>query len=358
MISETFRIAGFNMAGATLKSLATATGFSITTVSRALGGFDDVNPETRQIILQEAQRQGYHPNLYARALQKRQVQAVGLVMPISAPRHTDPFLSEFIAGVGQSVYSSGFDLLLSAHPAGTGEIHVYRRLVAGRRVDGMIVMRTRYEDERIRYLQTSDIPFVVFGRTVDPEDYTFIDIDGIAAQRILTEHLIALGHQRIAYISPPSHLMFTRFRLQGCDDALRSAGLTINPDYLPAAELTERGGYEAARDLLALPQPPTAIMTGNDLMAFGVMRAIQEAGLRVGHDVAVGGFDDVPAAEHIHPGLTTIHQPIFEIGRRLAELLLREIAGQPITERHILLSPELIVRASSDPSRQSQQKGG
>lgn len=339
------------MRTATLKSISKATGYSVTTVSRALGGFDDVNEATRRTILQEAQAQGYEPNLVARLLQGQSSQTIGLVIPTHGPRFSDPFFSEFVAGVGNEAASAGFDLLLSTHAPTPDEIETYRRIVAGRRVDGLILARARLDDARIQYLSQTQMPFVVFGRTQSPLDYVYVDVDGVTGQAQLTEHFIQRGHTRIAYITPPQYLTFSRFRRQGFCDTMARHGLDVPDEYILEADLTETGGYQAAEKLLSLDTPPTAIMTGNDLMAFGVMNAAQSRGLTIGQDLAVGGFDDIPAAEHVYPGLTTVHQPIYQIGQQLTHALLQLINGNPPQQRGLLIPPELIVRSSSGVER-------
>lgn len=339
------------MATPTLKTISKATGFSVTTVSRALGGYDDVNEATRRAILDEARKQGYTPNLNARLLQKQRTQTIGLIMPSTSPRLTDPFFNEFVAGIGSGAATAGYDLLLSTDMTDTTEMETYRRLVSRGRVDGMVLVRTRHNDPRIAYLLQTNLPFVVFGRTDATDKFTYIDMDGVAAQRLLTQHFIEYGHRCIAYIAPPAHLMFADYRIQGYRAALETQGIAFEPHLLLAGELTERSGREIAKHLFNLAQPPTAIMTGNDLMAFGVMRTIQERGLRVGDDVAVGGFDDIPTSEHIHPGLTTIRQPIYETGQRLVTLLVQMMNGDTSPPRAILLEPELIIRASSGSQR-------
>jgi DNA-binding LacI/PurR family transcriptional regulator len=227
-------------------------------------------------------------------------------------------------------------------------------MVAGRRVDGLILSRARLNDARIRYLAETAMPFVVFGRTQSDVDYVYIDVDGVKAQAEMTEHFIGLGHSRIAYVTPPSYLTFSQLRLQGFQDVMARHGLTLPAAYIVEGDLTESGGYQAAERLLALSPPPTAIMTGNDLMAFGVMSLAQSRGLRIGDDLAVGGFDDIPAAEHVHPGLTTVHQPIYQIGQQLTHTLLQMIAGSPPAQRGRLIPPQLIIRGSSGVSRPSR----
>jgi LacI family transcriptional regulator len=333
---------------ATLKSISKATGFSVTTVSRALGGFDDVNAETRQLILAEAQKQNYEPNLLARLLQGQRSQTIGLVIPATKLHFSDPFFSALVTSVGNTAAAAHFDLLLSTHAPDPDEIEAYQRLVAGRRVDGLILARVRQEDARIQYLRKMKMPFVVFGRTSEKShQYVYIDVDGQKGQSELTEHFIQRGHQRIAYISPPQNLTFSKLRIQGFYETMQRYDLPIPSEYLVEGDLTEAGGYRAAELLLNQRQKPTAIMTGNDAMALGVMSQIQNRGLRVGDDIAVGGFDDIPAAEHVHPGLTTIHQPIYQIGEQLTQTLLEMIEGKQPSQKGVLLSPALIVRGSS-----------
>lgn len=336
------------MRTATLKSISKATGFSVTTVSRALGGFDDVNEETRQLILAEAQKQNYEPNLLARLLQGQRSQTIGLVIPANGAHFSDPFFSALVTSVGNTAAAARFDLLISTHSPRPNDIEAYQRLVAGRRVDGIILSRIRQEDARIPFLSEMKMPFVVFGRTNEKShSYVYIDVDGQKGQRELTKHFIELGHKRIAYVSPPQDMTFSKLRIQGFYETMEEAGLAIPNDYLIEGDLSETSGYRAAQVLLKLPQKPSAIMTGNDSMALGVMSYIQQCGLRVGEEIAVGGFDDIPAAEHVHPGLTTIRQPIYQIGEQLTQTLLNMIAGIEPKDIGVLLDPELIIRGSS-----------
>lgn len=340
------------MTAITLKTIAQATGFSITTVSRALGGFDDVSAETRQIILAEAARLDYEPNVQARALQTQKTRTIGMVLPAGG-RFADPFFGEFIAGIGSAATGAGFDVLVSLADSAQTELAAYRRMVAGRRVDGLVLMRARAIDPRIEYLATTGLPFAVFGRTTSIDNYLHIDVDSTAGQAALTQHLIERGHRRIAYLTPPRNLMFTSYRLQGFREAMMRAGLAVDDTLVQEGELTEASGWTLARALLEREPRPTAIMAGNDSMAIGVMKAVLEHGLRIGIDVAIGGFDDIPSAAHLHPGLTTIHQPIFAIGQQVTQMLLDRIAERDNPIPSVLITPELLVRGSTDPGLSS-----
>ncbi|MCX7671475.1 MAG: LacI family DNA-binding transcriptional regulator, partial [Anaerolineae bacterium] len=304
------------------------TGKSITTVSRALAGYDDVSPETKALVRRVADELGYTPNLLAQRLQKRRSDTIGLILPTFGPRFSDPFFSEFLAGVGNMAAEHGYDLLVSTQPPGDRELAVYRQKVQSRQVDGFVIVRTRRQDARIRYLCEIGFPFAAFGRTECELNFPFVDVDGIQGMRLIAGHLIGLGHRRIACLASPADLLFTEHRLLGLRQALADHDLELPDDLVMWGDLTQRSGYEATMRLLDAPRPPTAIVACNDLMALGAMTAIHERGLVVGRDVAVTGFDDIPMAEHSHPSLTTVHQPIYQIGKTVCEMLIGLLRGQ------------------------------
>lgn len=332
----------------TLRDIAEATGLSVTTVSRALNDYDDVSPGTKALIRRVAGEMGYSPNTLAQRLRKKRTDTIGLILPTFGPRFSDPFFSELLASIGNRAAQHGFDLLVSTRPPGESEMEAYRRKVQGRRVDGFVVVRTRREDSRIEYLRSEGFPFVAYGRTEGPLDYPFVDGDGCHGMLLVVGCLASLGHCRIACITPPPDLMFTQHRLEGFRDGLREQGIQPDEDLIRTGDLTQRGGYEQANALLDLPDPPTAIAACNDLMAFGAMSAAQERGLVVGKDLAVTGFDDTPMAEHSHPPLTTVHQPIYQIGSMVCEMLIGLTQGKPPEQPHVLLQPTLVVRLSSE----------
>ncbi len=333
----------------TLKDIAARLNLSVTTVSRALGGFPDVAAETRQRVLQAAEEMGYHPHTIAQSLQRQRTDTIGFVIPATERYLSDPYFLELLAGIGDGAASDGFDLLVSTcRPMDPMERQVYERMVRGRRVDGLLVARTRREDERIVYLVGEGFPLAAFGRTALDLDFPYLDVDGEKGVYEATEYLVRLGHHRIGFIIPPTYLMFSQHRLAGYEKALRDHGLPFDPSLVVEGNLTQSRGHQRMEELLGLDQPPTAVLCGNDLTAFGAMEAIQARGLVVGRDVAVIGFDDIPLAAHFHPPLTTIHQPIYDIGKRICHMLIQLIQGEELEERHILLQPKLVIRESSE----------
>jgi LacI family transcriptional regulator len=331
----------------TIKDIAKRVGLSVTTVSRALNDFDDVNVATKELIRQTAAEMGYVPNSLAQRFQKRKTDTIGLVLPTFGPRFSDPFFSEFLAGIGNKAANRGYDLLVSTRSPGDEELLAYRHMVQGNRVDGLVIVRTRKHDERIDYLRSVEFPFVAFGRTEGELDYPFIDEDGESGFRLVADHLVNLGHRRIACIASPPDLMFSQYRLEGLRSRLQELNTPLDPDLIRVGDLTQRSGYEQALELLDLPNPPTAIVAFNDLMALGTMSAAQKRGLVVGSDISITGFDNIPMADHSHPPLTTVDQPIYQIGSMVCEMLVHLMKGELLEEEHILLKPELIVRQSS-----------
>lgn len=333
----------------TLKDIAEKTGYSITTVSRALAGYSDVNAKTRQQIIEAAETMGYQPNLIARQLRSQRTQTLGLIIPYNDHSFSNDFFHQLMLGIGDEAALAGYDLLISAQPPGEGEMEAYQRIVGGNRVDGMILARTRAHDPRIEYLRKIQHPFVVSGRAApdEPSDFPYIDVDSQVGIQMATTHLIKEAHEHIGLILPPAEMAFTNYRLQGYQAALENAGLPYNPTYIFYGDLVRGSGYTGANTLLDQHPEITALVACNDLMALGAMSAIQHRGLQVGRDIAVTGFDDIPAAEYAHPPLTTVRQPIYEIGQRLVKMLLGLIDGQAAQEMHIVLQPELVIRASS-----------
>jgi LacI family transcriptional regulator len=331
----------------TLKDISRLVGRSVTTVSRALHDYDDVSEETKAAVRAVAEELGYTPNILAQRLQKQRTDTIGFIMPTFGPRFSDPFFSEFLAGIGNQASELGFDLLVSTRPPGTAELSAYHKSAANPRVDGFIIVRTRRQDARIRYLQGTQLPFAVFGRVEGSCDFPFVDEDSALGMRLIAHHLADLGHKRIAFIDTPDEFMFGHYRRQGFLQGLSDRGLTLDPELVVTGDLTQRGGYTQTKTLLALPDPPTAIAASNDLMALGAISAGQELNLRVGQDLAITGFDNIPLAEYCHPSLTTVHQPIYQIGKMVCEMLIRKIKGEDLEQEHILLKPKLIIRHSS-----------
>lgn len=335
----------------TLRDVARKTGLSVTTVSRALNGFDDVAEETRQMIRDTAVAMGYTPNLTARRLKTQRTDTIGFIIPTFAPRFSDPFFSDFLAGVGNEAAAHHYDLLISTHaPQSEEEKNAYRRAVNGGWVDGLIIIRTRKNDERIRFLTERSFPFVSFGRTTADFDYPFIDEDSYSGMYKMVQHLVELGHTQIGFITPPKGLMFANYRLLGFYQAMAFNSLSVKENWIIEGDLTQRGGAAAMAQLFDRAPSLTAVIGGNDLMAIGAMNEARQRNLAIGRDISISGFDDVPTAAFTTPPLTTMRQPIYEIGQQTCAMLIDQLSGRVPESTNVLLTPTLVIRESTGPA--------
>ncbi len=331
-----------------LSTIAHNLGLSVTTVSRALGGFADVAAATRARVEAEAARIGYQPNQAARRLRSGRSEAVGVVLPAGPGQFDDPFFLRLLAGVGPALQAAGLDLLVATARPGADEMRAYRHLVDGRRVDGILLARTRRQDERIAYLLDRGFPFVAHGRSEETRAFAHLDIDGKAACRAATARLIGLGHRRIGMINALETYMFAVHRQAGWRAALAGAGLVPGP--LDHAEPTEENGFRLMAAMLRAPAPPSAVLCATDRLAVGALHALGDAGLRAGRDVSIIGYDNLPMASFTDPPLTTIEQPIERAGARMVAMLLSLMGGAAAADYAEIWTATLIVRASDGPA--------
>ena len=340
----------------TIKDVAREAQLSITTASRALNGHGDVAEATRAHVRRVAAQLGYHPNHTARSLQGTRTNTIGLVIPQLLHQRLDSFWLEFIGGASSACTAARLDLLLTTGHDLAAELGHYQRLVRSRRVDGAIVCDVRVRDPRISFLRQSEAPFVAFGRTLGDGEVAWLDVDGAAGVRRAVEHLVALGHRRIAYLGTHRAFSFSHFRYEGYLDALLAADL-------PYDEALVLHGLDQVSDLatplarlVALANPPTALLACADFLALSALRALRELGCAVPDQISLVAFDDTPITQHADPPLTSIRQDNYAIGARLVELLVQQLAGevdrsQPLP--HELVQPLLIPRQSTAPPRRT-----
>lgn len=339
----------------TIKEVAKRLNLSIYTVSRALDGYADVADATRERVIAMAREMGYTPSRAARNLRRQRAEAIGYILPAGGPHFTDPFFSVFIAGLGDEATSQNYDLLVStAPPESSSEKLIYQRWVQGHLVDGLVLSRMRLVDWRTDYLCQNDFPFVAHGRTLNSCNYPYIDMDSRSGFERLVRHLVERGHRRIAYISAPPIFTLQSDRFEGYKEGLAGAGIDFDPALVAEGDLSRNGGHLAAAQLLALDNPPTAIIGANDLTAVGAMRAARERGLVVGRDLAVAGYDGTDDSEHSQPPLTTLKQPVYETARELVSVLIRRINGEAVDTLQQIVQPELILRESTGAAPQAE----
>ena len=330
----------------TSTDVAQLAGVSRATVSYILNNVSHfhVPEETRQRVLEAARQLNYHPNAAARSLVQQQTYTLGFVLCQTPERLSkDAFLPAFAMGIRSVTSAAGFKLLLEAVEDVTRP-DAYMRLVHESHIDGIILSGPRSDDLQLPQLRAINFPVVLIGRLLGT-DFSYVDVDNVAAAQKAVEHLISLGHKRIACItSSPLEYTASADRLQGYRQAVHLHGLSFDEALIRIGDHWE-AGFEAMHSLLELSYPPSAVFVASDVVALGALRAVNTAGLSVPQDLAIVGFDDIPVAEHISPPLTTVHVPAQELGRTAAQMLLEIIqTGKSVPP--IILETELIVRES------------
>jgi DNA-binding LacI/PurR family transcriptional regulator len=333
----------------TIRDVAQRAGVSIATVSYALNKSAPVSEATRARVLAAAAELGYHPSIIARGLRTRESCTIGYSWHNVPADRWHPVLDRFVYSMAEAAEAHGYHILAFVQSTEGKPWVAYEELMLSGRVDGFVLSDTNWDDQRIRHLLDAGFPFVAFGRANEGWDFPYIDVDGEDGVYQGVEHLLSLGHQRIGIIAWPETSLCGYHRYSGYVRALESAGIPIDPAWIIRAEHTETAGRQAVHTWLALPpdRRPTAVVAVSDLMAIGAINGMVEAGLRPAQDMAVVGFDDIPLAQHFRPTLTTVRQPIIEVGKGVINMLLQIIQGEKLAERKVLLKPELIVRESS-----------
>ncbi len=324
---------------------------SVSTVSKAINGREDVSLATRERVLAAAERMGFAPDPTARRLRRQSSDTIGFVLSAPQASFAHPFFLNLLSGVSEALEPTNYQVIIVSARSVETEIDVFKRLVERQRVDGLLFGRVRRQDDRIAYLLERGVPFVAFGRSETSTDFPYLSVDHAVVGRAGCARFISLGHRRIALVRAPDYLTLSHYQRSGYEAALRAAGIEIDPELCIEAPISEEGGVQASRHLLELRDPPTAIVCGHDLVALGVMRGITETGRSVGDDVGVMGGDDHPIGRYMQPALTTFSAETQRAGRRMVEMLLARFEGTPVSELQEVWSPELIVRSSDGPRR-------
>lgn len=328
-----------------IRDVAKKLKLSITTVSRALDGYDDVAEQTRELVVKTARQMGYSPNRAARQLRRQKSDTIGYILPAGAQHFAEPFFTEFIAGLGSGLSQRNYDLLVSAVASEADEHDMYRRWANSGKVDGFILNRLRIDDWRVKFLSRMQMPLATLDHS-GTKRYPCICVDGAQGFVDLVGHVRGKGFKRFAFIGGPANLVQQGERLGWFRQAVRHHGLRVLDKLIKTADLTSTGGYQSAVELLSLPDPPDAILCVNDETAFGVLHAAHTHNLEIGKQLAVAGFDGVQDARHSEPPLTTLDIPVFDIARQLVDMLLKRIETDMIDDP-VFIRPDLLIRPST-----------
>ncbi|GCE31732.1 LacI family transcriptional regulator [Dictyobacter alpinus] len=329
-----------------ISDIAEKSGVSATTVSRVLHGHKDVSIATRNKVMQYINETGYVAQRNARTT----TSLLGLSVPLF-----NNYFGDIMEGMYDALLSRDAQCITirTENRYDLETAHVQKLLTQD--ISGLLFILPQHTSDELAQLQKSGIPLVVTDPFVNlPDTIPTVMVENISASMLGMEHLLSLGHRRIGIVTGPAHWGMTINRVAGYYAALAAAGVPINPNLICEGRWTAESGEEICAQLLSLPEPPTAIFAFNDDMAIGVVHALSKRGIRVPEDISVVGFDDVSLnLPYITPGLTTVRQPLKEIGRLAVDVLYRLLQHQPLEATHIRLSARLVVRDSTGPCKEA-----
>jgi LacI family transcriptional regulator len=311
----------------TIAEVAAALGLTKGTVSRALNGYTDISPSTRQRVIAAARNMGYSPMANAQAIRTGRVRAIGLVVQMDHPDSYRPFLAEFLQGISRAASAEAWTLTVATAGGEAEGAAALLRLYEDRKADGFILPRTMLADSRIEMLRAGDVPFVLYGRTGDDTGCAWFDILGEQAMAAAVQRLARQGHRRIAFLNSDRRYNYAALRAEGYAAGLAEAGLAQDAGLLREGLSSRDSGSRAARELLGLEEPPTALLCATDTLAMGACHAIAALGLCPGCEVSVIGYDGIPEGNYMQPPLTTFSVDQDEAGERLARLLIERCRG-------------------------------
>ncbi|MFJ4923387.1 LacI family DNA-binding transcriptional regulator [Streptomyces sp. NPDC088725] len=328
----------------TLALVAQRAGVSAQTVSNALNSPDLLAPRTLKRVREAISDLDYRPHQAARSLRTRSSRLIGYGVHPTPTGLSTPVLDHFLHALSDSADKAGYRILLFAAPTGTAnEAERYGELLREHSLDAFVLSSTFRGDRRPGWLQKRGVPFVAFGRWSARDTADWVDVDGAHGTAAAVDHLVAAGHRKIAFLGWPRGSSVGDDRARGWREAMRRHSLPVRE--LRVQSLDD---VDAARDAIAPVLPGvTAVVAASDTLALGCYRALRDSGRVPGQDVAVVGFDDSPAAGLLSPSLSSVHQPLEEVGRACTRLLVSRIQNPEAAPERVLLTPELVVRESS-----------
>lgn len=331
----------------TIRDIAQETGLSITTVSLILNGKGKkFPPDTKDLVLAAAKKLNYRPNQLAVGLLKKHTQTLGLIIPDIS----NVFFSEFAKGVEDRGREEQYSIILCNSDDRFHQEQQSINILADRGVDGIIIILSSESfgsknEECLVALRATGKPVILADCFNEVVDFSTMEIDNRKGSALAVEHLVSLGHSRIACITGPQGLKSNKERMAGFTTTMRDHDIPLDDRLIFEGDFRYQSGYDGALKLLK--DCPTAIYCHNDMMAFGALRALRDSGIRVPKDVSLVGFDDVFFSRYMEVPLTTVKQPIYKMGRQTASLLLEEIDNHEKAPQHVVFAPRLVVRAST-----------
>jgi LacI family transcriptional regulator len=330
----------------TLKDIAQKANVSRMTVSRVFSNPESVSKSTRAKIEKIAEKLGYHPNLVARSLSSSRSMTIGIFMPKIKNAFLDVYITQILSGITDVTQELNYRIMIFPFDYESAPKDIYVSIAKSNLVDGIILLKTRKDDIGINKLAETDFPFILVNNKKKNGIINYVDSQNTKGARLAIDYLYKMGHRKIGFVTGEMKETNAIDRLLGYKKALKEYGLRLNSNWIINGAFSSIVAYEATKKLLNQKDIPTAIFCSDDYMAIGVMNRIKELGLSVPKEISIIGFDDIELASYIKPPLTTIRQPIYEIGKKSAEILLDLIEGRKKAPIRELVDVELIVRES------------
>jgi DNA-binding LacI/PurR family transcriptional regulator len=328
----------------TLKQLAVRAGVHPSTISRVANQDPNlrISADTRARIQALLEETHYRPDGIARSLKLRQTNVLAVVIPDI----TNPLFAGIFRGVEDAAGQHGYNVILCNTDGSAERERSHFYTLQARRVDGVIVASAGLADPAVRWLRRQAIPHILVNRYSEQSD-AFVGTDDFAGAQLVTEHLVARGHRRIAHLAGPPTVSAPHDRKRGFIASLENAGIEADPALIEESGLHAEGGAAATQRLLALARPPSAIFAVNDLAAIGAYQVAEQSGLVIPDQLAVAGYNDMPMASLLRPPLTTIHVPMHELGSASTEMLIAAVEAGTLPHGRRVFEPELVVRQST-----------
>lgn len=326
----------------TIRDVAELAGVHPSTVSRVINNDSRISEKTKNKVLLIIKKLGYTPNAIARGLKIKRTYTLGMLIPDI----TNPFFAEIARGVEDAANANGFNIILCNTDDKLKKERIYLEILKGKRVDGLILGTAHIKDKSIIELEKKKFPYILLSRNIEGLDKNCVIVDDVAGGIMVTEYLIKLGHRRIAHITGPPTVRAANNRLEGYKFALEKHQIEYHEELVKEGDFRIKGGYQVMKRFLKLAEPPTAIFAANDLLALGAMQAIQREKYHIPEDFCIIGFDDIRLASFVYPPLTTIRQPMLEMGALAVKMLLKIIEEGEFNQRKIVLKSKLIIRES------------
>lgn len=332
----------------TMNDVAELADVSVATVSRVVNKSGTVSPALERRVRDAMEKLNYYPSSFARGFKRQQTNLIGVLVPLLE----HPFYSRLATSIEQTLFAHGYWALICNSQEDEAREQAYIDMLLQQRVDGVIINSSAQNTEYLKALERQHVPFVFIDRNLQAVECSKVFSDNSHGGYMGMEHLIQLGHRRIGVVGAPTYPELMQRRIRGTREALMAYGIDADPELLITSDSQQFDmGYTSAKQLLHLPDPPTAIFALTDVMAVGVLHAAAEMHLRVPEDLSVLGYDDIPIASYTIPPLTTVAQPIIEMGQTCVELLLHHVENPGMEAETAVLETHLVVRNTTAPPK-------